>query len=442
MSIKTALASRLIDYMLSERRQRALWSKTEERRERHAVPHKIEYFHQTDDPYSHLMLQLLPKLIEKYDIEVSSYLVPPPDDWAAPEREKLVAYSRLDASRLAAKSSGILDFPFTDKQPDRSSISQAENDLEKVFKESNPWPTAQKISRDIWSDELDESITVNSDLQTSDRLMVGTKRREKLGHYLGGVLAYGDELYWGPDRLHHLERRLTLLGALQDPIDATALQPIVPDLEPKLEADSNENKPTALNQELHFYLSFRSPYTYLAAKRIKRLADKFGAKLCLRFVLPMVMRNLPVHRAKGFYILKDAAREARHRGLPFGRVADPVGKPTERAYSLFPWAIEEGRGFEYCDSFLTAVWSKGVDAGSEAGLQTIVESAGLNWASASSIVGDETWKNIAEENRQEMDDLGLWGVPSFRVNETATWGQDRLWVIEDRLSEDLASAPL
>ena len=152
----------------------------------------------------------------------------------------------------------------------------------------------------MWSDELDRSIAVNSDLQISDRLMVGTKRREKLGHYLGGVLAYGGELYWGPDRLHHLERRLTLLGALQDPIDATVLQPIVPDLEPKLEADSNENKQIGLNQELHFYLSFRSPYTYLAAKRINRLADEFGAKLRLRFVLPMAVSythlTLPTNR--------------------------------------------------------------------------------------------------------------------------------------------------
>ena len=117
MSIKTALASRLIDYMLSERRQRVLWSRVEEKRERRSVSHKVEYFHQVDDPYSHLMLQLLPKLIEKYDIEVSPYLVPPPDDWAAPEREKLVAYSRLDAHRLAAKSGGILNFSYSDKQP-------------------------------------------------------------------------------------------------------------------------------------------------------------------------------------------------------------------------------------------------------------------------------------------------------------------------------------
>ena len=437
MSIKTALASRLINYMLSERRQRVLWSRTEEKRERRSVPHKVEYFHQVDDPYSHLMLQLLPKLVGKYDIEVSPYLVPPPDDWAAPEREKLVAYSRLDAHRLAAKSGGILNFPYSDKQPNRASILQAENDLEKVFREANPWAAAHEVSGNMWADTRDGGIAVNGNSRISVRLEEGAKRRKQLGHYLGGVLAYGGELYWGPDRLHHLERRLTLLGALREPIDATVLQSIVPDFEPTFEAQSDRDKLTGPNQELHFYLSFRSPYTYLAVKRVKRLADKFGAKLCLRFVLPMVMRNLPVRREKGFYIMKDAAREARHRGLPFGRVADPVGRPTERAYSLLPWAIEEGRGYEYCDSFLTAVWSRGVDAGSDTGLRSIVDSAGLDWTQASAILGDESWKKIAEENRQEMDDLGLWGVPSFRIDETATWGQDRLWVIEDRMLKNL-----
>jgi 2-hydroxychromene-2-carboxylate isomerase len=32
-----------------------------------------------------------------------------------------------------------------------------------------------------------------------------------------------------------------------------------------------------------------------------------------------------------------------------------------------------------------------------------------------------------------MTNLGLWGVPSFRVGDVAVWGQDRLWVIETEL---------
>jgi 2-hydroxychromene-2-carboxylate isomerase len=28
---------------------------------------------------------------------------------------------------------------------------------------------------------------------------------------------------------------------------------------------------------------------------------------------------------------------------------------------------------------------------------------------------------------------GLWGVPSSVVNDTAVWGQDRLWAVEQAL---------
>ena len=34
-----------------------------------------------------------------------------------------------------------------------------------------------------------------------------------------------------------------------------------------------------------------------------------------------------------------------------------------------------------------------------------------------------------------MMDLGIWGVPSFRVGDVSTWGQDRLWLIEDKLKQ-------
>jgi 2-hydroxychromene-2-carboxylate isomerase len=47
---------------------------------------------------------------------------------------------------------------------------------------------------------------------------------------------------------------------------------------------------------------------------------------------------------------------------------------------------------------------------------------------------DPSWQAAAEANRQEMLDLGCWGVPSFRVNDCpAIWGNDRLWMVEEDL---------
>jgi 2-hydroxychromene-2-carboxylate isomerase len=150
----------------------------------------------------------------------------------------------------------------------------------------------------------------------------------------------------------------------------------------------------------------------------------------------MVMRGLPVPREKRQYISLDAAREARLRNTPFGRINDPVGRPTERGLALIPFAEQHGRGQEYLLSFMQGVWAEGIDAGSDRGLRQIVERAGLAWDGALLALQDEGWRNPAEDNRAEMFALGLWGVPSFRVRgpqEVAVWGQDRLWAVADAL---------
>jgi len=110
-----------------------------------------------------------------------------------------------------------------------------------------------------------------------------------------------------------------------------------------------------------------------------------------------------------------------------------VGRPVEMAYALMPWARAQGLDYAYAQSWLSGVWAEGIDAGQPRGLRKIVERAGLNWADAKNILGSEEWRVEAEANRIEMMDYGIWGVPSFRIGETITWGQDRLWVIEDTL---------
>ena len=149
----------------------------------------------------------------------------------------------------------------------------------------------------------------------------------------------------------------------------------------------------------------------------------------------MVMRGVPATRAKGVYIFSDSAREARTSGLDWGRFYDPIGKPVERCYAIYPWAVEQGRGTELLGAFMRAAFFEGVNTNAESGLRHVVESAGLDWAEAQTHLADGEWEDIIEANRQAMYELGLWGVPSYRLvdvdGETtlAVWGQDRLWLV-------------
>ena len=75
----------------------------------------------------------------------------------------------------------------------------------------------------------------------------------------------------------------------------------------------------------------------------------------------------------------------------------------------------------------------------------MVERAGLSWTQAQEALRDPAWRVTAENNREELFALGLWGVPSFKVDDTAVWGQDRLWAVQEALLRSLdkncASSP-
>ena len=374
MPIKSLIVPRIASKMLSQQMRDKKRARFERARIEANEDHIVEFFHDPSDPYSQLLAKVLLVFTERYKINLLTHLVSPPDAGAAPEREKLAEYSQMDAMRLAKKAG--IDFKIEARAP-------------------------------------------------ATNTSVADARREKLGHYLGGTLYYGGEWYWGLDRLHYLEERLMDMG-LRHGSNGKNLIYAPPQV------------PSGLghtNADLHWYLSFRSPYSAIVRDRVKSLADAYGAELKIRFVLPMVMRGLPVPKAKKKYIPLDTAREARRLGINFGKVLDPVGRPVELGYSLIPWAREQGREYEYVQSWLNGVWAEGIDAGSKSGIQKIVERAGLSWSEAKDVLGNEGWRDEAEDNRQDMMNRGIWGVPSFRVGDTITWGQDRLWVIEHALQK-------
>lgn len=374
MSLKSYIVPRLAERILSRERLNKQRARFEAKRT--SRPH-VEVFLDPSDPYSQLLKSVLPDFEARYDIDLTTHYVGQPDDGAAPERDALAAYAAVDAARLAARAG--------------------------IEAELTPQPPA------IDTEDADAHLRA-------------------LGHYQGAMIHYGGEWYWGLDRLHYLENRLAAIGARRR--DAPATPIFTPPATQPMPRHIISQKDGLV---LHWYLSFRSPYTAIAADRVEALAATYGAELRLRFVLPMVMRALPMPKAKSRYIVRDTAREAHRLGVLFGRISDPIGTPVERGYAVLNWAINQGHGLEFARTFLRYVWAEGIDAGSDRGLRRIVEGAELNWSEAREQLNTDDWRAVAESNRAEMMSYGIWGVPSFRVGETSVWGQDRLWVVEDAL---------
>ena len=410
------LKTKLVQYYFGDARQKKLRTRFEARRKRSSAPHVISYFHQIDDPYSHLVAQILPVLAKSYSIELRCYLVDTPSAGAAPEYKLLQAYARRDAARLA-KQYG-LQFKDTGKQPDIGHVSAAQNELAQTLEQDDFSGKAAAIGARLWMGQF-TGAPLND---FASRLLAdGSAMREKNGHYSGGMIHYGDEWYWGVDRLHFLEDRLKALGASIQGADYVCPVPVV------------GTETSQSGAVIDFYASLRSPYTYLAAMQLFDLARAHGATVNIKPVLPMVMRSLPVPKAKRIYIVRDVKRQADRLGIPFGKIADPVGKPVERGMAILSYAMEHGAGDRFLTSFMTGVWAEGIDAGTDQGLKVIVERAGLEWQLAKTILSNESWREMAEQNRADLFDLGLWGVPSYHVEDLAVWGEDRLWQIEQKL---------
>jgi len=433
MSLKTLLLPHISRWLFSRQRLLNRRAKAERKRLVRQAPHRVHYFHQVDDPYCALTVAALPRLLARYNIELRVHLVDAPPESAAPEREKLIAFSRDDAEHLARHVG--LTFQNPGKQPNAQAIARATAYLVANHEAEAFANTADAITQKLWQGDQDILAGLSgpsaSPAAVTAHKTSANALRDRLGHYLGATFYYGGEWYWGIDRLYHLEQRLQELNAQKPGVDGYLFPPT-----PDLASPITCHQPPPID----FFFSFRSPYSAIVAERVFRLAELTGAKVNLRYVLPMVMRGLPVPRAKREYISHDTAREAFERQIPFGCLNDPVGLPTERGLALIDYAVRIGKGQAYVLSFMRGVWSEGIDAGSDKGLRRIAERAGLNWTEAKLALVQDRWRLQAERNRDDLFRLGLWGVPSFRAGNVVTWGQDRLWRVSEALLK--TAAPL
>ncbi len=407
----------------------------EANRESENRPHEVLYFHKVDDPYSHLTIHYIDKIKSCFDIDLKTVLVGEENAEAVHEPTLYNIYCLEDAKRIA---------PFYDVElsaesyPSKELIDQS-NSILAAVEDDNFSEVAKKVSSALWTGNQ-ESLDALSAHCTStatevvEKLEAGNKIRNEKGYYFGSAFYYEKELYWGVDRLHHLEDRLIDLGVKTDNTNDSICLP-------------NLRAPSILNSEkkvnLSYYPSLNSPYTYVSAKRVREIKDDYPINLITKPVLPMLMRNMTIPDIKGKYIISDAAREGRKHGYPMGSIYSPIGKPARKAYSLFPIIDEAGKGFEYIDELLKASFYDGINIGEDDYLESLVSQLGLDWPTINKDLNTKHWKKVLDDNLKDMYAGNCWGVPSFKItdedgsNPFYVWGQDRMWLLKEEINRRL-----
>ncbi|MEP0316214.1 MAG: DsbA family protein [Hyphomonas sp.] len=202
------------------------------------------------------------------------------------------------------------------------------------------------------------------------------------------------------------------------------------------------------------FWSFRSPYSYLATKRLRTLQATWDVRVRPRPVYPIAIRTpeffSEVRPQWVPYLMRDIVRLSQYLGLPLGALnPDPVvmnmmtreisaEQPhIGRLTRLGILACEAGdeAGWAFLDEVSTLIWSGGAWTEGTA-LSDAATRAGFDLAELDARQESEAERleGVIAEN-QAAQDPHHWGVPLMVFEGEAFFGQDRLDVLEWRLAQ-------
>ena len=183
-----------------------------------------------------------------------------------------------------------------------------------------------------------------------------------------------------------------------------------------------------MTKEVEFYFDFISPYAYLAYKKIQSLPKDI--KIKYKPVLLGALHNLEGITAPAFikpklkHMISDCDLIANKNKSNFiWNSKFPINSLSVMRGYLFINA--ENREL-YLDVMFDAYWKDNLDISNEKILKNLIEKCKINSSKFFDGIKDLKIKDKLKSITQEAHDKGIFGAPTFVVNNKIFWGQDRL----------------
>jgi len=203
------------------------------------------------------------------------------------------------------------------------------------------------------------------------------------------------------------------------------------------------------------FWSFRSPYSYLAIGRYRKLAEDYDLTINIRPVYPLAIRE-PTFFERNHpnwlqYTFRDMFRVAQFHNIPFGPPRpDPIVQDVmtrkiadEQPYifrltRLGQAAARRGKSLPFCHEAAMLIWCGAENWHEGDHLKGAAERAGLDLAEldAEALADADALDAEIAANQQTLEASGHWGVPTLVFEEEPFFGQDRidmaLWRMEQK----------
>ena len=186
--------------------------------------------------------------------------------------------------------------------------------------------------------------------------------------------------------------------------------------------------------DITVFFNFRSPYCYLASKRMWSIFDDYHTNLIWRPFGGWDGRSNPERaKVKVPLVRQDVSRWAKRMGIPMN--PPPITTDPTKAGAASFFAEEKGVLREYITEMMRAEWASGLDIGQDEVLLSVGESIGLDKDELTEAINSNNNIDKLKQNKEEADALGIFGVPSFIIGEEKFWGNDRIDFVLEHLND-------
>ena len=187
---------------------------------------------------------------------------------------------------------------------------------------------------------------------------------------------------------------------------------------------------------IDFYFDFLSPYAYLAHRHLFAIAERTDATVVLKPTLLAALLNAHGHKGpaeippKREWVFKETARRAVLHGIPMGVPHTHPFNPLMALRAVHACPRDKKRAL--CDGFWAEAWGGAATQGLEHP-DTIVrcaDNAGLDGAALLAQIQTPALKSSFRAETATALERGVFGVPTYCVDDELFWGFDALDLLE------------
>ena len=180
-----------------------------------------------------------------------------------------------------------------------------------------------------------------------------------------------------------------------------------------------------------FFFDFISPYSYLAHKQIRKLEKENNIKINYKPILLGGLHKLAGVTAAAFipsktkYMIRDCKMIAEKHNIKFKFNTNFPINSLALMRGIF-LAQNKKKLDQYVDFFFDAYWEDGLNLNSDKILNSILTNLNINFNEFQLIISDQKIKKKLTVQTTEAYNKGVFGAPSFIINNKLFWGQDRI----------------